>query len=134
MPTRSDGTAASPTTLRIIRMALLSGVLVFGIVAYVLVNRDGPLAAGDPETARTMVWINVAFLVTAAPALLYLQRKHAAERDRARANTLNIIAWAVGESVAIMGAVHWLLVGAPTPYVVGLAVMLASFVLVPIRE
>ena len=127
------GPGLGATQLRIIRMALLAGVIVFGIVATVVTAKGGGQAS-DPDGLRVLTYVQMAFIVTAAPLLLFLQRRHAAERDPARAGTLNIVAWAVGESVALFGGVLWLLTGSPTPYLVGLAVMVASFVLVPIRE
>ena len=35
---------------------------------------------------------------------------------------------------AMMGGVHYLLVGNPVPFLVGLVMMIASFVVVPIRD
>jgi hypothetical protein len=107
---------ARPTQLRLIRMALLGPVILFGAFVTVSVSREPPQA---PDMAL---------------GVLYFQRRHAAERDPGRRATFNIMAWAIGESTALFGAVHYLLVGSPIPYLVGLAMMLASFVLVPIRD
>ncbi|HEX8393139.1 MAG TPA: hypothetical protein VF665_12415 [Longimicrobium sp.] len=129
-------TSASPsrgTTLRIIRMALLAGVLSFGGIITFLVSRDGPRGGGS-DIGAALQWVNIAFLIVAAAGVLVLQRKHAAERDPAQRQTWNIIAWALGEMTAMFGGVHYLLVGSPAPYLVGLAMLVASFVLVPIRE
>ncbi|HEY0019858.1 MAG TPA: hypothetical protein VGC13_26395 [Longimicrobium sp.] len=122
---------AGPTQLRVIRMALLGPVILFGAYVAVTVSRNPPQA---PELARPLLYVNLAYLVGAALGLLYFQRRHAAERDPARRTTFNIVAWAIGESTALFGAVHYLLVGSPIPYLVGLGMMLASFVLVPIRD
>lgn len=119
------------TVLRIIRIALLSGMLMFGAIVYLLISREGPRGI---ESAQALQVVNIAFLIGAAAALLFIQRRHAAEPDPAKRSTLNIIAWAVGETTAMFGGVHYLLVGSPAPYVVGVMMMLASFVLVPIRE
>jgi hypothetical protein len=119
------------TTLRIIRMAFLGGVVLFGAVATFLVSRDPPSAPGMAGTLRIM---NIVFLAAAALGILWIQRKHAAEQDSAARKPLNIAAWAFGEATALFGAVHYLLVGSPIPYLVGLGMMLAAFALVPIRE
>lgn len=121
----------SPSQLRLIRMALLGPVILFGAFVAVNVSREPPRA---PEMGRSLVLVNLAFLVGAALAIMYFQRRHAAEQDPARRSTFNIIAWAIGEATAMFGAVHYLLVGSPIPYLVGLGTMLASFVLVPVRD
>jgi uncharacterized membrane protein YgdD (TMEM256/DUF423 family) len=119
-------------TLRIIRVAFLTGVLTFGGVVYYLdAQRGGGL---DPSKAETLQIINIVLLVMAAVGILLIQRRHAAERDRARRSTLNIAGWAMGEATALFGGVHYMLVGNPIPYLVGLTMMIAAFVLVPIRE
>jgi ABC-type Mn2+/Zn2+ transport system permease subunit len=118
-------------TLRIIRMAFLGGVVLFGAVVTFLVGRDPPSA---PEMAGTLKIMNIVFVSAAALGILWIQRKHAAEQDSAARRSLNIVAWAFGEATAIFGAVHYLLVGSPVPYLVGLGMMLAAFALVPIRE
>ena len=117
--------------LRIIRIALLSGVLMFGAVAYFLTQQRGPTS---PEMARPLQIANIAILVGVAVGLLVVQRAHANQREPARRTTLNILGWALGEAAALFGGVHFLLIGSPIPYLVGLAMMLASFVVVPIRE
>ena len=118
-------------TLRIIRIALLSGVLMLGGIAYMLTGESGGL---DPESAEVLQMINIVILVAAAVGIIVMQRRHAEERDPARRSTLNIIAWAMGEAAAMMGGVHYLLVGNPVPFLVGLVMMIASFVVVPIRD
>lgn len=130
--TRTSGTASRGSTLRIIRIALLSGVLMFGGIAFFLTQQDG--GRGDPEMAQTLQMVNILLLVSAVIGILWVQRRHAAERDPARRTSLNIIGWAMGEATALFGGVHFLLMGSAIPYFVGLVTMLAAFALVPIRE
>ncbi|HLM68772.1 MAG TPA: hypothetical protein VK358_14630 [Longimicrobium sp.] len=118
-------------TLRIIRIALLSGVLMFGGVAYYLTQQNGPLGA---ENADALQIVNIVLLVGAAVGIMIIQRRHLAERDPAKRSTLNIVAWAMGEATALFGGVHFLMVGNPVPFLVGLVMMVAAFVVVPIRE
>ena len=122
---------AAGTTLRLIRLAFLAGVVTLGGAVVFLVGRDGPRA---PERAATMQVMNIIFLVAAAVGILSMQRKHAAEQNPSQRSTWNICAWAFGEVTALAGAVHYLLVGSPIPYLVGLGMMLAAFALVPIRD
>lgn len=119
-------------TLRIIRIAFLTGVLMFGgIVYYLDAQRGGGL---DPSMGETLQIVNLGLLVLAAVGIMIMQRRHAAEQDPARRSTLNIAGWAMGEATALFGGVHYMLVGNPIPYLVGLTMMIAAFVVVPIRE
>lgn len=122
---------ASPAQLRLIRLSLLLTVVIFGVMVGVMVQGKPPRA---PELGRPLLLVNLAYLVGAMLGILYFQRRHAAERDRSRRVTFNVVAWALGESTALFGAMHYLLVGSPIPYLVGLAMLLASFVLVPVRD
>lgn len=118
-------------TLRIIRIAFLSGVLMFGALVYYLDGQRGPLGTPNPGALQVA---NLGLLVLAAVGIMIIQRRHAAERDPARRSTLNIAGWAMGEATALFGGVHYMLVGSPIPYLVGLTMMIAAFVVVPIRE
>lgn len=119
------------TSLRIIRIAFTGSVVAFAVFAQRMVAEGGPRGA---ESAPLMRWLNIAFLVAATAAILVVQRRHAREPDPRRRQTLNVLAWAAGETAAFFGIVHWMMVGAAMPFYVGLALMLAAFVLVPIRE
>ena len=123
--------ASRARALRIIRIALLAGVLMLG--AFVAASA-GQREPAPPQVAQGMRTANIALLLVAGVALLYLQRRQGAEPDPAKRGTLCIIAWAVAEAAAMFGAVHYLLVGNPIPYLVGVALMLASFVVVPVPE
>jgi hypothetical protein len=119
------------TSLRIMRIAFTGAVLGFAVLAQRMVARDGPLGAENAELLR---WANIAVLVVAGATILLLQRRHEREPDPRRRQPLNVFAWATGEMAAFLGIVHWMMVGNPLPFYVGLATMLAAFVLVPIRE
>lgn len=120
------------TTLRIIRVAFLTGVLLFGGIVYYITSQQG--GGSSPDQGKTLEMVNIAFLVLAAAGIMIIQRRHAAEPDPAKRSTLNIAGWAMGEATALFGGVHFLLVGNPVPYLVGLVMMIASFVVVPIRD
>jgi hypothetical protein len=119
------------TSLRLVRIAFTGAVVGFAVLAQQRLRSAGPESLGDPGALR---WVNAAFLVLAAAALLVLQRRHAREEDPRRRHGLNVLAWAAGESAALLGVVHWMRIGNPLPFYLGLAVLLAAFVLVPIRE
>lgn len=122
---------ASSTQLRLIRMSLLMGVVVFGVIVSVMVQNTPPRA---PQMAQPLLMVNIVYLIGAMAGILYFQRRHAAEPVRGRRVTFNVVAWAMGESTALFGAVHYLLVGSPIPYLVGLGMLIAAFALVPIRD
>ena len=122
---------ASSTTLRMIRLSLLMAVVVTGGLVSVMVQGAPPRA---PELARPLLLVNIAYLIGAVAGILYFQRRHAAEPVRQRRVTFNVVAWALGESTGLFGAAHYLLVGSPIPWLVGLAVLVAAFVLVPVRD
>lgn len=130
-PRRTPEQGANPSQLRLIRLSLLLTVVLFGVMVSVMVQNEPPRAA---ELARPLLMVNIAYLVGAMVGIMFFQRKHAAEPDRRRRTTFSVIAWALGESTALFGAVHYLLVGSPIPYLVGLAMLIAAFVLVPIRD
>ena len=94
---------ASPTQLRIIRLSLLLTVVIFGVLVTVMVQNEPPRA---PDMARPLQMVNIAYLIGAMAGILYFQRRHAAERDPQRRVTFNVIAWALGESTALFGAVQ----------------------------
>jgi hypothetical protein len=122
---------ASATALRMIRISLLLAVVVTGGMVSVMVQGNPPRA---PELARPMLMVNIVYLIGAMAGILYFQRRHAAEPVRQRRVTFNVVAWALGESTGLFGAAHYLLVGSPIPWLVGLAVLVAAFVLVPVRD
>ncbi|HEU4884378.1 MAG TPA: hypothetical protein VFT45_19130 [Longimicrobium sp.] len=128
---QSPHPGAPPTTLRLIRLSLLMGVVVFGAIVSVMVQGNPPRA---PEMAQPLLMVNIVYLIGAMAGILYFQRRHAAEPVRQRRVTFNVIAWALGESTALFGAVHYMLMGSPIPYLVGLGMLLAAFALVPIRD
>lgn len=119
------------TSLRIVRIAIIGAVIGFAVLAQRMVAEGGARGA---ENAAAMRWTNAAFLLGALAAILVISRRHEREPDPRKRQTLNVLAWAAGETAVFFGIVHWLMVGSPVPFYVGLATLLASFVLVPIRE
>jgi hypothetical protein len=121
--------AGTTRTLGIIRIALLVGVLVFGAVVWFL-RRSGDAAVGvDPRGMRLAgqaVW-TVATLGTLG---LFLAAGRVSPEGRAR---FAVIAWALGESTAIYGGVFWLLLGDPQWYLYGVACLLLTYFIFPIR-
>ena len=116
-------------TLALIRIALLVGVLVFGAVVWYL-HRSGDAAyAVDPRGLRVAgqaVW----GLMTLGTLGLFLAAGRATPERRA---AFSVIAWALGEATAIYGGLFWLMLGDPQWYFYGVACLLLTYFIVPVR-
>jgi hypothetical protein len=131
-PATDDRSSAGALRVqRIIRLALLAGVLTFGGVVW-FVLRDGGLETAPLEPG--FLYGFVAVLVASGVGIAVIQLRHAAETEPARLQALAIAGWAVGEAPALLGGVLYLLSGNPVPYLVGLGMMLVAFVMIPVRE
>jgi hypothetical protein len=132
IPSSADdrSSAGSLRVLRVIRLALLAGVLAFGGVVWYLLREGMETAPLEPG----FLYGFVAVLVASGVGIAVIQLRHAAETEPARLQALAIAGWAVGEAPALLGGVLYLLSGNPVPYLVGLGMMLVSFVMIPVRE
>lgn len=114
---------------RILRLALLSGVLVFGGVVWQLRRTGGaPASTADPRTlllAGRVIW--AAAMLACVVLFLLIGRA----REAARVRTLSLVAWAVGESTALYGGVIYLLAGNPLFYQLGVGFMVLTFLAFP---
>jgi hypothetical protein len=116
------------TRLRIIRVALLVGVLGFGAVVWFL-RRQGSSAdsSTNPQTLVTVgriVW-GAALLVC---IVLFLRTKQGVA---GRPGQLNIAAWAAGEATALFGGVVFLLTGVYSWYLMGVFFLGLTFLAFP---
>lgn len=125
----------SPSSLSIIRSSLLGGVVLFGvIIAWMSSTGSGPAAADSPFARPVFTWVFFALCAGAGAAIIVLRgRVERAPSFERRASTA-IAAWAIGESVAILGGIHWLLTGSPTLYVIGALVFVVGLFTVSARE
>jgi hypothetical protein len=125
------GQKVASSALKLIRVALLGGVLVLGIVIAWLNGRAGHVP--DPALGGVL---RPAFLVMALGVLAGLAAVRAAQ-SRAAAEQRGgfaIVGWALGESTALFGGVAWLLAGEVLLYLTGVGVLLIAFLLVPVPE
>jgi hypothetical protein len=122
---------AAPT--HIIRLAMLAGVLTFGGVVYYL-RRNGDAPGVDAEQARAFLWIGRALWGMAILGCLILYQLVLRERSPARRQSFQIVAWALGEMVALYGAMIWFLTGSPSWYTPGLIYLALAFLAFPIRR
>lgn len=120
------------SSLAVIRIALLVGVLMFGAVTY-YVQRGADWESAAPDVLNTLYTVMLAALVLAVVFLLVL-RARLGRRSDAGDRSLLVVAWAIGESSALFGGVYYFLSGNAQWFIIGLFVMLASFILFPIRR
>jgi ABC-type Mn2+/Zn2+ transport system permease subunit len=69
-----------------------------------------------------------------AVLLLLVLRARLARLTESAGRSVLIIAWAIGEAAALFGGVYYFLSGEPQWFIIGLFLMLASFILFPIRR
>ena len=129
IPSRRPPPPAS--SLAVIRIALLAGVLMFGAVTY-YVQRGPDWEPAAPDVLSTLYTVMLAVLVLAVVFLLVL-RTRLGRSDKGERSLL-VVAWAIGESSALFGGVYYFLSGNAQWFIIGLFVMLGSFILFPIRR
>ena len=116
-------------TLGLIRIALLVGVLAFGGIVWYL-RRSGDVSyAVNPRGLRVAgqaVW----GLMTLGTLALFVTAGRASPERRA---SLSVIAWALGEATAIYGGLFWMLLGDSQWYLYGVACLLLTYFIFPIR-
>jgi hypothetical protein len=125
-------TAQSPATrtLALIRIALLVGVLAFGGIVWYL-RRSGDTSytvdARGLRVAGQAVW----GLMTLGTLGLFVG---AGRVQPDRRGMLSVIAWALGEATAIYGGLFWLLLGDSQWYLYGVACLLLTYFIFPVRN
>jgi hypothetical protein len=128
--TAQDHDAARATVLRILRMAMLAGVFVFGSVIWFL-HGQGSIETVPLDALLRNLFVGV--MIAAAAGLMVVQRRHAAAADPQQVQTWTIVGWAVGEGVTLFGAVLYFLTGSITPFLVGVGMLLVAFIMIPVR-
>ena len=117
-------------TLGLIRIALLVGVLAFGGIVWYLRRSADTAYLVNPRALRVAgqaVW----GLMTLGTLGLFLTAGRAKPARRAR---FRVIAWALGEATAIYGGLFWLLLGDSQWYLYGVACLLLTYFIFPIRH
>ena len=117
-------------TLGLIRIALLVGVLAFGGIVWYLRRSADTAYLVNPRALRVAgqaVW----GLMTLGTLGLFLTAGRAKPERRAM---FSVIAWALGEATAIYGGLFWLLLGDSQWYLYGVACLLLTYFIFPIRH
>jgi predicted MFS family arabinose efflux permease len=118
----------TPASLRILRYAMLTGVLLFGAVAYYQ-STHRPPDDGTTDLA-TLRWSGYGLCAAVMVGLSVVRR--ARERaDSAMRSTYALIGSALAEGAALMGGVYLFLGGGFEIWALGVILLLATFTLLP---
>jgi hypothetical protein len=118
-------------TSSILRISLLVGVLLFGAVCWFTTRQPGWTPRSDFRPFRPAGY--VAWAIAVAGVMLLRGRVDRA-RDDALRQRLNLMAWTCGEIVALYGGVVYFVTGDASWYLLGLAFMVGTFVVFPVRR
>ena len=123
-------------TFAVIRLALLTGVLLFGALCWFLTHQRGGGAQPGTDPADLSVFRIVvpALCLGALAVAAVLRGRVARTRDAAQRASMRLIGWALGEGSALAGGAHYLLTGDPKLYVLGVVALLGTFIILPMRE
>ncbi len=122
-----------PSQLSIVRVGLLAGVLMFGGVTWVL-HQQGSLTMAPPDTAAVLTTIAMVITAVSLLAVLVIRVFLVPGVPKGQHGSITIIAWAIGETPALFGAVHYFMTGEPRWFIVGLTVMLVAFFAMPVPK
>ncbi len=122
-------------TLGILRLALLLGILTIGGVFWFLASSGQAEGALDEAAFEVMQLVFVALLAAEGAALYVIKKKWEAAPTLQAKATFNIIGWALGEGLALFGAVMILLSGGQVLfYLGGLLFFALAWLMFPIPE
>lgn len=118
------------TPARAIRIAMMGGVLLFGGVCWFLTRTPdwtppGPQLLEQLTGVARIVWIIVGV------TLIVMFLKFRDSPNPARASSVAILAWSLGETLALYGGVVFFLTGSSGWYVAGVTGLALAFVAFP---
>ena len=120
----------SPQPVQLIRLALITGVLMFGAVI-LFVHRQPSRKPGVLPSA--IGYALLAYAIVAVLVARAMRGRVLREPEPQRRASLLLIGWAVGEGAALLGAVIFFVTGQGQWYLLGLLAMLTVFAFLPIR-
>ena len=118
------------TPLHAIRLAMMGGVLLFGGVSWFL-TRTPDWVPPEPGVADQLNGVARIAWVAAGVALVVLFLKFRDYTNSARASSVAILSWALGETLALLGGVVFFLTSAAGWYVAGVVLLTLTFVAFP---
>jgi FtsH-binding integral membrane protein len=119
----------NPSVLRLVRYAMLTGVVGFGGFAWY----HSHLEAGYVQPTADLSVIRIAAYVLCAVALagMFVLKGVRARADAEKRTTFALVGSALGEAAGFMGAVYMMMGGEMAPFILALVVFLASWTLLP---
>src|SRR5262249_4178123 len=125
----SRGTAPTRSTELTFRLALLGGLVVFGLVITFVVPPPAPAPTADTLGLLRMVGMGI---WSASISSLLLTRRWAARApDHSSRFTRNLVALALAEAAGLYGGIFFLLSRDPLLYLGGVALFVTTFVVLP---
>jgi hypothetical protein len=119
----------TPTALRLVRYAMLAGVLLFGAIAYY----QGTNRTPDPDSPTNLTyigWVGYGLCALAIVGIAVLRQVRERASDTTR-TTLSMVGSALAEAAAMFGAVFMILGGGIGIYALGLVLFLSTWTLLP---
>lgn len=125
---RSNQPPATAAQLKIIRGAMLAGMVGFGaLAAYMARHREQP---APPDGMPAFQWAALALAVAMGAGIVLMKRRHDRVEGAAK-NTCALIAGAMAEGIGFFGAVIMLLGGAPWVWALGIVMYAAAWQALP---
>jgi hypothetical protein len=118
------------TPLHAIRLAMMGGVLLFGGVSWFL-TQSPDWTSPEPGIGDQLNRIARIAWIVVSVALIVMFMKFRQPNDIARASSVAILAWALGETLALLGGVVYFLTSMPGWYIAGVLVLTVAFVAFP---
>lgn len=109
---------------------MMGGVLLFGGVSW-FVTRTPDWVAPAPAFAGNLTMVGRIIWALAGAALIVMFLKFRGDERPGRASSVAIMAWALGEMLALYGGVVFFLASAPAWYVAGVIALALTFVAFP---
>ena len=130
-PGRPGAPEYGPKDLMLIRASFLMGVLMFGGVVFFLHRGAGAPSEPAPDM---LIYVPIGAAAVALLAFYPLRSAMMRATDNASRMTLMMAGWGLGEFAALAGGVYYFLTDDPRFALSGVFVLLASFILFPIKR
>ena len=126
----TDAPIPEGRALTMIRVGFLAGVVLFGISSYVAHQNDW---SPSPYPVA-LEYAPGIFLVIAIAITAFLRYALGPDADAGRRGRLGIMAWVISLMPALWGAVYYWASDDPKWLMAGVAMLLISFLLFPLKE
>lgn len=119
------------SALQVVRMGLVLGVLLFGIVTYVF-RHSGDQPVVDQQVVTMLRYALLGLVVVALAGILFLRSAQANAATFEKRAGLAIAGWSMGEAPALFGGVYYFVSGNLAGYLLGFAILLVAIALIPL--